>query len=191
MIRVREEAGKGLHVASVETAVGGGQGVPGRDPVGPGRQLRTIGQHPHVHLAPEGLFSPPVPTGVKRAAIALDPLGGCLVGRVARPGAEVEEEGLFRVDDPQVPHARDGLVDEVRREVVALLGAVRGEHRMVVPDEVGHELVRLARHEPVEAFKTAAERPAGAAGPGVTLVLWGEVPLADGVRRVMGLDQHF
>ena len=61
---------------------------------------------------------------------------------------------------------------------------------MVVVDQVGDELVGLPRHEAVEPLEATAERPAGPAGPRVALVFGGEMPLADGVGGVPGLDEH-
>ena len=62
---------------------------------------------------------------------------------------------------------------------------------MVVVDQVGDELVGLPRHEAVEPLEATAERPTGPAGPRMTLVLGREMPLADGVGGVTGLDEHF
>ena len=55
----------------------------------------------------------------KWPSVALDPLPGRVVGRVARPGAEVEEEGLVDVDGPQVAEELDGLVGEIGAQVIA------------------------------------------------------------------------
>jgi hypothetical protein len=64
---------------------------------------------------------------------------------------------------------------------------------MVVVDEFGIPLVRLAAEEAVEAFEAAAERPLTLRRREVHLVLRGQMPLADRIRvpasRVQDLRQ--
>ena len=112
------------------------------------------------------------------------------MGRVAGPGAEVEEERLVHVDRPQVPDPLDGVVHQVLGEVVALLGRGRGGHLVVVRHQCRHELVGLPLEEPVEALEAPAERPAAPRGGQVAVVLGGEVPLAQCVGGPAALLQH-
>ena len=118
------------------------------------------GQQARLELAGEGLVPPPVPALVEPAAVALDPLGRGVVGRVAGPGAEVEEEPAVHVDGPQVGQLGDGLVGQVGAQVVALLDRPRRLDRVVVVVEGGDELVGLAAVEPVPAVEAPGQGPA-------------------------------
>ena len=109
--------------------------------------------------------------------------------RVARPGAQVEEEGALGIDGPQVAHELDGPVGQVGAQVIALLDAAGRAHRVVVVEEGGHELVGLPAVEAVPAVEPAGQGPRGPRGGHVGLVLGAEVPLADGVGGVAGLAQ--
>ncbi len=190
VVGVREEAGERLHVPGVQALLVGGEGVPGRYPVGPGGELAPVGEDPPLPLPFERGSTPLVPAGVEAAPVALDPRGRGLVGRVAGPGAEVEEERLVHVDRPQVPDPLDGVVHQVLGEVVALLGRGRRRHLVVVRHQGRHELVGLPLQEPVEALEAPAEGPAAARGGQVAVVLGGEVPLAQGEGGPAALLQH-
>ena len=100
---------------------------------------------------------------------------------MARAGREVEEERLLGVDVAEVAEVLDGAVGEVLGEVVALGDRARRLHGVVVAVERRHELVGLAAVEAVPAVEPATERPAGAVGGHVRLVVGRQVPLADRV----------
>ena len=110
--------------------------------------------------------------------------------RVCRAEAEVQVEGLIGVDLLRVGDERDRLVDQVLAQVVALLGCARRLDLVVVVDEVGIPLARVAAEEAVEALEAAAERPARVRPRRRLLVGRGEVPLADHECVVALLDQH-
>ena len=74
-------------------------------------------------------------------------------------GAVVHEERLAGDDHLGVLDELDRLVGEVGREVVAVLGQRGLLDRVVVVDEVGIPLVRLAAEEAVVALEAAAYRP--------------------------------
>ena len=98
--------------------------------------------------------------------------------RVGRARAEVQVERLVRVDLLGVGDEPDGLVDQIRCQVVALLRGGRRIDLVVVVDEVGMPLARVAAEEPVEALEAAAERPPiVGTGPGL-LARRDQVPLA-------------
>ncbi len=82
----------------------------------------------------------------------------------------------------------DGVVGQVRIEVVALLRGGRGLHVGVVTDQVRCPLVGLAVEEPVVAIETLTERP-HLERPDIALVPGGQVPLADAEGRVPLLTQ--
>ena len=75
-------------------------------------------------------------------------------------GREVEEERLVGRDLLDVGDELDGLVGQIARQVVALLRRLRRLDLMVVVDEVGIVLVRVAAEEAVVALEAAPERPA-------------------------------
>ena len=80
---------------------------------------------------------------------------------VRAAGAEVHEERLIRRDHLGVADELYGLVDEILGKVVSILGCIRlverdGYSRM----RSGYQLVGLAAHKTVEAFKAAPEWPA-------------------------------
>ncbi len=106
------------------------------------------------------------------------------------PEREVQEEGLARRPLLLVLHHADGLVGQVLAQVVALLGPPGRLDVVVVADEVRGPVVGVALQEAVVALEAEAERP-GVEGPGGrALPAWGEVPLADGHRRVAGVAQQ-
>ena len=190
VVGVGQEPGEGLHVARVQALLVGGEGVPGRHPVGSGRELAPVGEDPPLPLALERRPAPLVPPGVEAAPVALDPRCGGLMGRVAGPGAEVEEERLVDVDRTEVADPVDGMVHQVLGQVVALLRRGRRGHLVVVRHQCRHELVGLPLEEPVEALEAPTERPAAARGGQVAVVLGGEVPLAECIGGPAALLQH-
>ena len=120
-VGVGQVAGEALHEPLGQLPLPVAQGVPGRDPRGARRQLGAGRDDAQLELAGVGLLPPPVPSAGEVAAVALDPLGGGVVRGVTRPGAEVQEEGLVGVDGAQVTQELDGVIGEIRAQVVALL----------------------------------------------------------------------
>ena len=101
-----------------------------------------------------------VPAVVERALVLVGPLLGHVVRRVRRAGAEVQVERLVRGDLLGVGDELDRLVGQVLGQVVALLGRPRRLDLVVVVDQVGIPLARVAAEEAVVALEAAAERPA-------------------------------
>ena len=178
-IGVREEGGVHLHHPCVEPLLISAQRIPRRHPGRPLGELRTRRQQSRCHLTLEDLVAPGVPALVEVSPVALDVVGRGLVGSVAGPRREPEEEGLLGSGGSQIAQEEGGPVSEVFGEVIALLRGLRRLDVVVVVHELRVVLVGLAAHEPVEAFEPAAEGPlvAGAAHrhPGGGC----EVPLAD------------
>ena len=104
--------------------------------------------------------------------------------------AEVHVEGLVRGHRLGVADELDRLVNQVRRQVVALLGRIRLLGGVVVIDQVGIPLVGLAAQEAIEPLKAPAKRPACLPGRQINLVARGQVPLADGIGVPAALAQH-
>ena len=199
VVGVGDEPGVVLGHAGEQAPLVLAQGVPGphevqlgpRLPVGPGglglavgvdrRQLGVGGQQPHSLLVlqdpgPDGLIAL-----VEAALVAVGPLLPHVVGGVGAAGAEVRVEGLVRRHRLGVADELDRLVDQVGRQVVALLGRVGLLGEVVVVDQVGIPLVGLAAQEAVEPLEPPAQRPARLPGRQVDLVARGQVPLADRV----------
>ncbi len=190
-VGVREVAGEGLHVAGVQPPLVGGERRPRRHPLGALRQHGVLGQEAEGLLPLQRGLPPDVPPLVEAAGVAVDPLAGGLVGRMARPAGEPGEERLVLVDGPQVADPGDGVVGQVLGEVVALVGRAGLLGQVVVLDQGRPELVGLPLEEAVEALEAPAQRPPGPGGAGVELVLRREVPLPDGPRGVAGGGQRF
>ena len=176
---------------------------PGRQPARLGRQRRPVGhvrvvarqlgvggQDPELLLAGEHLLAVGVPAVVELAGVAVGPLLRHVVRGVRRAEAEVQVERLVGVDLAEVGDELDRLVDEVLGQVVALLGRPRRLDRVVVVDELGVPLARVAAQEAVEALEAAPQRPAVVRAGRRLVDARREVPLADHVRAVAVLEQH-
>ncbi len=154
------------------------------------RQLRVGGQDPQLLLPGEHVLAIGVPAVVELAGVLVRPLLGHMVRGVRGPEAQVQVERLVRVDLPQVGDELDRPVDQVLREVVALLGRPGRLDRVVVVDELRVPLARVAAQEAVEALEAAPQRPAVVRAGRRLVDARGEVPLADHVRAVAVLKEH-
>jgi hypothetical protein len=190
VVGVRQEPRECLHVTGVETPRVGRERRPRRNPLRSGRQLRRPTDNPLPQLTLVGTFPPGVPPIIEPAPVTGDPLSWRLVRRVARARAEIQEERLGIVDDPHVSDTRDGLIDEILGEVVAVGDRCRRLNQMIVSDQRRGELVGLAGHESVEALEAATERPALPRRRRMAFVLRGEVPFPDGEGCVALRQQH-
>ena len=190
MVGVAEEAREHLHHPGRQPARLGRQRLPLGHVRVVARQLGVGGQDAELLLAGEHLLAVGVPAVVELAGVPVRPLLGHVVRRVGRPEAEVQVERLVGVDLAEVGDELDRLVDEVLGEVVALLGRPGRLDRVVVVDEVGVPLARVAAEEAVEALEAASQRPAVVRPGRRLLVARREVPLADHVRAVAVLEQH-
>jgi hypothetical protein len=172
-----------------------------RPPIGPGdpvrlsvrvdrRELDVVGQEAELLLPGEDPLADRLVALVEAARVAIGPLLEDVMRGVRAPWAEVHEPRLVGIDRFRVARVTDRLVGEVGREVVAVVRLRRLLDRVVVLDEVGIPLVRLASEEPVEALEAATQRPASLPGGHVGLLAGGEVPLADRVRVPAALVQH-
>ncbi len=189
VVGVGQEPGEHLHHPGVEALTGRVDVGPCLDPLG-ARREHGVGRHDARRLlAGEGLLAPHVPPGVEAAGEAVDPLRRRLVRGMRRTGGVPEQVGAVRVVEAEVAELGDGLVGQVGVEVVALLRGRRRLDVVLVAHQVGRPLVGLAVEEAVVALETEPGRPGveRAVGP---LVAWGEVPLADGRRRVAPVEEH-
>ena len=160
VVRVAQEAGEDLHVAAVQPACVGWERVPVGDVrVMPG-QFSVGRQDPQLLLARERSLAIGVPTVIELSDVLVGPFLRGVVRRVSGAEGEVEVEGLVGVDLLGVRDELDRLVDEVLGEVITLFRASRRLDLVVVVDQVGVPLARVAAEEAVEALEAAAERPA-------------------------------
>ena len=183
-----EEAREHLHHPGRQPARLGRQRLPRGHVRVVARQLGVGGQDAELLLAGEHLLAVGVPAVVELAGVPVGPLLRHVVRRVGRPEAQMQVERLVGVDLAEVGDELDRLVDQVLREVVALLGRPRRLDRVVVVDEVGVPLARVPAEEAVEALEAAPERPAVVRAGRRLLVARGQVPLADHVGAVAVLD---
>ena len=189
--RCGEEAGEDLHHRGC-TAAARRRGQRRPSPARPGR-AGTAPRRPARCPAPSAGRTPlpvGVPAVVELARVPVGPLLRHMVRRVRRAGAEVQVERLVRVDLLGVGDELDRLVDQVLGQVVALLRRARRLDLVVVVDQVGIPLARVAAEEPVEALEAAPQRPAVVRPGRRLLVARRQVPLADHVGVVAVLEQH-
>src|SRR5262245_19745863 len=90
-----------------------------------------------------------------------------MVGRMMSAGREVQEERFVRRHLLTVRNELDGFIRQVFGQVIALLRRLRRIHLVVVVNQVGIVLMRVAPEESVVTLETAAQRPA-AIWPGCT-----------------------
>ena len=107
-----------------------------------------------------------------------------VVRRVRRSGREVKEERLIRRHLLCVGDHRLRLLDEVWREVIALLRCLLGLGLRVVAHELRVGLIRVAAEEAVEPFEPAAEWPAVVRSCRRHRLFRRQVPLPDAVGVV-------
>ena len=152
-------------------------------------ELAVRRHDPEFLLACEGAFPVGVPAVVELAGVLVGPFLGDVMGGVGGTRAEVEVEGLVRVDLLGVGDELHRLVHQVRGEVVALFGCRRRIDLVVVVDQVGVPLAGVAAEESVEALEAPTERPA-VVGPGGRLLTGrDQVPLAHHVGVVALREQ--
>ena len=190
VVGVLEEAGEDLHHPGVELALVIRQ-------VGPllhvgimAGQLGVLGDDAEFLLTREHLLAIGVPAVVELARVLVGPFLRHLVGGVVGARGEVQEEGLVRCHLLEVGDELDGLVGQVDRQVIALVGRLRRLDLVVVEDEIGIVLVGVAAQEAVVAVESAAQRPTVVRARCADLLGGGQVPLADAEGGVAVREQH-
>src|SRR5262245_7304868 len=109
--------------------------------------------------------------------------------RVVGAGTEPHEPRLRRVGGLLVADHLQSLIDEILREVIALLGAAGLLDELVVLDEVRVPLIGLAAEKAVIAVETLLQRPFAAACAGGDVLLRNIVVLAEPERAPAGILQ--
>ena len=161
-----------------------------QDVIGPGCQLRILGDHAEPLLVLEDALAQLVVAVVEEVhrVDLVHPFLGRVVRRVRGAGRVLDEDGLgrFRLVDPR--HVVDGVVGHAGDEVPARLALERIDLRRVA-EQVRLPLVGVAADEAVEILEAHAgrplvERPDLAGGEGRRVVV-----LAEPRRRVAVVEQ--
>ena len=188
MVGVGNVGGEHLRLPREQLLLVGGQRVPLRQVVGPGRELRVRRDHAEPLLVGEDLLAQFVPAHVELALELVDPLLRRLVRRMGAAGHVVDEERLVGRGGIELSHVLDRLVRHVGGQVVAGL-ADPGEDLGGVLEQVRRPLVGLAAHEAVEVVEAHADGPL-VEGPGrAVLIARRVVVLAEPGRGVAVLLQ--
>jgi hypothetical protein len=178
-VGVLGEAGVGLHEARRDPLLGLVELVPVRDPLGPRRQLGRLGHEAELLLAGQCLLALGVPARVEPAGVLVSPLRRDMERRVRGTEREVGEERPLGRDGLLVLDPGDGVVDQVLREVVAVLGKPVGLDGVAPLVELRVPVVHLRTHEAVEEVEALPHRPPREGPRGTHLHRRGLVPLAD------------
>ena len=144
---------------------------------------------PELLLPRESPLAQLVPAVVKFALVLVGPFLRHVMRRVSRARAEVHEERLVGRDLLGVGDEADRFVRQIFGQVVAFFRRLLRLHRVVVVNQLGIILVRLAAEKTVEALEAAAQRPAIVRACSRDLVRRREVPFADGIRVVAVLQE--
>ena len=190
VVGVVEERGERLLQPGGQPLLVLGQRIPRLDTRVARREPSARGNDAALELSFEPPLAHDVPAFVEPAAVLGEVLRRCLVGRVGGAEGDVGEERSIGSHTLAVGDHLQHLVDDVLGDVVAVLGSAGRFDGVVVADELGVELVGLAVEEPVEAVEAARRAATGRRAGGGALLHRGEVPLADGERRVALVAQH-
>ena len=189
-VGVVEECGERLLESGRESALDLGEIIPGLDTGITGREPRVRGHDAHLDLPREPSVAYRVPAVVEAPPVLLHELAGGLMRGVGRAEGQVEEHRSIGADADRVGVHRQRSIDQVLREVVAVLGCRWGSDHVVVGDQVGMELVGLAVEESVEAVEAATEGPL-VEGPGRRALFdRSQMPFAGAERRVAPLAEN-
>ena len=155
------------------------------------RQLRALRNHPQLQLPREPLLPHLVPAHVELPAVLLDVLRRRLMRRVRRPRREIQEERLPRIDRLLIAQKAHRAIDQILRQVVALLRPLRRIDVVIVVDQLRVELIRLSAQKAVEAVETALQRPLLERPRLRARLQRRQVPLPHRIGRVVLVPQHF
>ncbi len=147
-----------------------------------GRQLGVGGDHAERLLPREGFLPQPVPPLVELALVLIRPGLRHVVGSMAAPGGEVDEERLVRVLRPDAVQPLDRLVGHRVRKVVGMLLVVvlrRRPDDLLVLGQARIPLAGSAAEEPVEVVEPPAVRPAVERPRRALLPVRRQVPLTE------------
>ena len=168
-VRVLGERGVDLGQAREQRLLFGAERIPGPHVVSlVGRFFRQRVERCHLrafrqHAFRDHALEHPRPVRfvsiVELALVLGDVVFRRVVRGVVRARVVPHEPRPRRVAGLLVADHRDGLVREVLRQVIALLGSVRRVDKAVVLDKVGIPLIGFATEETVEAVEPLLQRP--------------------------------
>ena len=190
VIHVLAEAGEYFHHARIEFALVRRQLRPLLNVGVVTRELRVLGDDAKLFLPRECFFAIDVPALVELALVFVRPFLADVMRRMVRARREIKKERLVGGDLLQVGDEVDRLVGKIGGEVVALFRRLRRLDLMVVINEIGIILVRVAAEKAVIALEAAAQRPAVIGTGGADLLGRRQVPFADAIGRVTLLQKH-
>ena len=192
VVGVLGEARVHLHLPGVEGLQLVRDLVPGGERLVPGRQLRIGGYHAQFLLPREGFLPQPVPPLVELALVLIRPGLRHVMGGVAAPGGEIDEERLVRVLGPHPVQPLDRLAGHRVRKVVGVLLVVvlrRRADDLLVLRQARIPLAGPAAQEAVEVVETPAGRPPVQRPGRALLPVGGQVPLTERRRAVPVVPQ--
>jgi hypothetical protein len=135
-------------------------------------------------------FAIEVPAFVELALVFIRPFFRNMMGRMVRARREIEKERLVGSDLLQVGDEADSLVSKIGGEVIALFRRFRRLDLMIVVDEVGIILMRVAAEKSVIALEAPPERPAVIRAGRADLFGRRQVPFAKAIGLVALLQKH-
>src|SRR5262245_65928338 len=184
-----EEAGENLLHARVESFLVRRARVPGRNRLGPRRELRVLRNETELLLLFERDLALAVPAVIERPLVFVGPLLVHVMRGVTGARRKVDEERLVGCGGLLLPDPTDRPLGD-RFGEVPLRVVVRHLDRGGVLEERRKPLVRFATLEPVEVAETLAGRPAIVGAARAKFVIWRVVPLAEGGGGVLVLPEY-
>ncbi len=190
IVGVVEERGEGLLESTRQSLLVLREVVPGVDTRIAWCEFGPLRNDAELELALEPALAHDVPALVELPAVLCEVLRWRLMRCMRRSEREVGEERPIGAHADTVGDHPQCLVDQILRQVIAIVGARRRRDGVVVGDQFGVELVGLALHEAVEPVEPTRQRPLVERAGGRTLLHRREVPLADRERGVAGIAKH-
>ena len=187
VVGVLGEPGVDLHLAGVERLEVLGDVIPCREGVVAGVSSVSPGITPssfcRANVSSRSLSHP----WSNLPLVLVGPLLGDVVGGVAAPRREVDEEGLVGVLGAHRVQPLDGPIGHRIREVVRVVLVVvlgRGANDLLVLGQAGIPLARSTAEDPVEVVEAPAVGPTVERSGGTLLAIGRQVPLPEDGRAV-------
>ena len=191
MIHVLAEAREHFHHARIEFALVRRQLGPFLNVGVVARELRVLGHDAELFLPREHLLAIDVPALVELALVFVRPFLAEHDGaHGSRPARNRGRTACRARPASRSAMKLDRLVGKIGGEVIALFRGLRRLDLMIVIDEVGIILMRVAAEKAVIALEAASQRPAVIRARGADLLGWRQVPFADAIGGVALLQKH-
>ena len=156
-----------------------------------GRSVHCVppGYNAELQLTSERRLAPALPAAVELSLVAIDPLGGSLVGGMLGTRRKVHEERLVGRRMLLIGELADRRVGEVLAEVIALLGTLRRIDEVVVGDQVRGPLVGVGVQESVEAFESLSQGPVAERTGSRSIPTGREMPFSESHGGIAGISK--